>query len=219
MIFLQDGVGGRGERQALILLLPGQSKAAVWQEQVSRTGVLFAHRVSSGEPEPADPDRAAGAGLAGTSTASPRMGRTTPARGSRIAPARAALCKRSSPRAARCSCSIPRRWPMAGPRRRSSRASTWRSRNSTCARRIGALAGRASPRRRAADACRHGQGLPELLPEALACAPARLAALPENARLLPANTSDRARFPGDAARRSAGRTQRAVFAGQLVPAK
>lgn len=41
LILLQDGVGGWGERSAIIQILPGESQAAVWQEQASRTGVLF----------------------------------------------------------------------------------------------------------------------------------------------------------------------------------
>ncbi len=40
-IYLQDGVGGEGARRALVVLLPGENQAAVFQEQVSRTGLLF----------------------------------------------------------------------------------------------------------------------------------------------------------------------------------
>ena len=40
-IYLQDGVGGEGARRALVVLLPGEHQAAVFQEQVSRTGLLF----------------------------------------------------------------------------------------------------------------------------------------------------------------------------------
>lgn len=40
-IYLQDGVGGDGARRALVLLVPGENEAAVFQEQVSRTGLLF----------------------------------------------------------------------------------------------------------------------------------------------------------------------------------
>ena len=40
-IYVQDGVGGEGARRALVVLLPGESQASVFQEQVSRTGLLF----------------------------------------------------------------------------------------------------------------------------------------------------------------------------------
>ena len=40
-IYLQDGVGGDGARRALVVLLPGDNQAAVFQEQVSRTGLLL----------------------------------------------------------------------------------------------------------------------------------------------------------------------------------
>lgn len=40
-IFFQDGTGGEGVRRALVVLLPGDNQAAVFQEQVSRTGMLF----------------------------------------------------------------------------------------------------------------------------------------------------------------------------------
>ncbi len=39
-IFFQDGMGGVGQRQALVILLPGQNQAAVWQEQSASTGFL-----------------------------------------------------------------------------------------------------------------------------------------------------------------------------------
>lgn len=43
LIFLRDGVGGRGERIVLIEVRPeaGENRAYVLQEQISRTGVLF----------------------------------------------------------------------------------------------------------------------------------------------------------------------------------
>jgi hypothetical protein len=41
MIYLQDGVGGEGVRRALVLLLPGDNQAAVFQEQVARTGMIL----------------------------------------------------------------------------------------------------------------------------------------------------------------------------------
>lgn len=40
MILLQDGIGGDGMRRALVVLLPGNNEAAVFQEQAARTGFL-----------------------------------------------------------------------------------------------------------------------------------------------------------------------------------
>lgn len=40
-IYLQDGTGGEGVRRSLVVLLPGDHHAAVFQEQVARTGLLF----------------------------------------------------------------------------------------------------------------------------------------------------------------------------------
>ena len=40
-IFFQDGTGGEGARRSLVVLLPGDHHAAVFQEQVARTGLLF----------------------------------------------------------------------------------------------------------------------------------------------------------------------------------
>ena len=40
MIVLQDGLGGDGMRRALVVLLPGDNEAAVFQEQAARTGFL-----------------------------------------------------------------------------------------------------------------------------------------------------------------------------------
>jgi hypothetical protein len=40
VIVLADGFGGAGARRALVVLMPGENKAAVFQQQVSRTGVL-----------------------------------------------------------------------------------------------------------------------------------------------------------------------------------
>jgi hypothetical protein len=40
MILLQDGLGGDGLRRALVVLLPGDNEAAVFQEQATRTGFL-----------------------------------------------------------------------------------------------------------------------------------------------------------------------------------
>ncbi len=39
-ILTQDGLGGTGMRRALVVLLPGENEAAVFQEQASRTGFL-----------------------------------------------------------------------------------------------------------------------------------------------------------------------------------
>jgi hypothetical protein len=40
-IVIGDGFGGQGARRALVVLLPAENKAAVFQEQVARTGVLL----------------------------------------------------------------------------------------------------------------------------------------------------------------------------------
>jgi hypothetical protein len=40
VIFFQDGTGGAGRRSTLVVLLPGQNQAAVFQEQAARTGFL-----------------------------------------------------------------------------------------------------------------------------------------------------------------------------------
>ena len=40
VIFFQDGTGGTGRRSTLVVLLPGQNQAAVFQEQAARTGFL-----------------------------------------------------------------------------------------------------------------------------------------------------------------------------------
>jgi hypothetical protein len=40
-ILLGDGIGGHGIRAQRVLILPGQNLEVAWQEQVSRTGVLF----------------------------------------------------------------------------------------------------------------------------------------------------------------------------------
>jgi hypothetical protein len=39
-IYLQDGVSGEGARRALVVLLPGDNAAAVFQDQIARTGLL-----------------------------------------------------------------------------------------------------------------------------------------------------------------------------------
>lgn len=40
-IILQDGFGGEGARRALVVLVPGENQAAVFQEQAARTGFLL----------------------------------------------------------------------------------------------------------------------------------------------------------------------------------
>lgn len=67
-IVFGDGFGGRGVRPALVLLLPGQNRAAVFQEQISRTGVLLGAGFSLPadtavcEPETGNGDRPRGGG-------------------------------------------------------------------------------------------------------------------------------------------------------------
>ncbi|MDF3058203.1 MAG: hypothetical protein K0R17_2418 [Rariglobus sp.] len=41
VIVAKDGFGGEGARRSLVVLLPGENKAAVFQQQVARTGVLL----------------------------------------------------------------------------------------------------------------------------------------------------------------------------------
>lgn len=48
-IYLQDGLGGEGARRALVVLLPGDNQAAVFQEQVSRTGLLVGTSFALGD--------------------------------------------------------------------------------------------------------------------------------------------------------------------------
>lgn len=40
VILVQDGLGGEGQRAAIVVLLPGQNQAAIFQEQAARTGYL-----------------------------------------------------------------------------------------------------------------------------------------------------------------------------------
>jgi hypothetical protein len=40
VIVVQDGLGGEGQRAAIVALVPGQNQAAVFQEQAARTGYL-----------------------------------------------------------------------------------------------------------------------------------------------------------------------------------
>jgi hypothetical protein len=40
VILVQDGIGGEGQRAAIVVLVPGQNQAAVFQEQATRTGYL-----------------------------------------------------------------------------------------------------------------------------------------------------------------------------------
>jgi len=44
VIVLGDGLGGEGTRRALVMLMPGENKAVVAQQQVSRTGLLLGKR-------------------------------------------------------------------------------------------------------------------------------------------------------------------------------
>jgi len=44
VIVLGDGLGGEGTRRALVMLMPGENKAVVVQQQVSRTGLLIGKR-------------------------------------------------------------------------------------------------------------------------------------------------------------------------------
>jgi len=44
VIVWRDGFGGEGVQRGLIMLLPGENKAVVVQDQLSRTGVLFSER-------------------------------------------------------------------------------------------------------------------------------------------------------------------------------
>ncbi|MEI6535500.1 MAG: hypothetical protein WCN98_09190, partial [Verrucomicrobiaceae bacterium] len=50
LMFLQDGLGGKGARRVLAVLQPEQKKAAIIQEQVSRTGVLLGRTFAKTEP-------------------------------------------------------------------------------------------------------------------------------------------------------------------------
>lgn len=50
LMFLRDGVGGRGVRRVLALLVPADNALAVVQEQFSRTGVLLSGGFPGGEP-------------------------------------------------------------------------------------------------------------------------------------------------------------------------
>lgn len=40
VILVQDGVGGEGQRAAIVVIVPGQNQAAIFQEQAARTGYL-----------------------------------------------------------------------------------------------------------------------------------------------------------------------------------
>ena len=41
LILVKDGFGGEGTRRALVMLMPGENKAVVFQQQIARTGVLL----------------------------------------------------------------------------------------------------------------------------------------------------------------------------------
>lgn len=45
IILFRDGTGGTGHRHALVMLLPGENRAVIRQEQISRTGLLLNHNV------------------------------------------------------------------------------------------------------------------------------------------------------------------------------
>jgi len=49
-IVFKDGLGGSGERQVAIALMPDRHEAAILQEQVARTGVLLGHAFPASEP-------------------------------------------------------------------------------------------------------------------------------------------------------------------------
>jgi hypothetical protein len=49
-IVLSEGFGGRGDRFGILLNLPQLHKSAIWQEQVSRTGVLTSGAFALSEP-------------------------------------------------------------------------------------------------------------------------------------------------------------------------
>ena len=50
LILLQDGTGGRGERAAVVGLLPERHEEVLLQEQLSRTGLLLRSRFQPSEP-------------------------------------------------------------------------------------------------------------------------------------------------------------------------
>ncbi len=70
-ILLRDGFGGEGTRRALVLLVPGENKAVVMQQQVARTGMLGSRTFPVAEDTVLGYDREA----SGT-RASPRTKRT-----------------------------------------------------------------------------------------------------------------------------------------------
>ena len=49
-IVLSEGLGGRGDRFGIVVNLPQLRKSAIWQEQVSRTGVLASGAFVPSEP-------------------------------------------------------------------------------------------------------------------------------------------------------------------------
>jgi hypothetical protein len=55
MIFIQDGTGGKGHRMTLAHLPSGEAKAAVWQEQVARSGLLLGSDFTLAEPSTIEP--------------------------------------------------------------------------------------------------------------------------------------------------------------------
>jgi hypothetical protein len=55
VIFIQDGTGGKGHRLTIAHLQSKDAKAAVWQEQISRTGMLLSRDFSLAEPTALEP--------------------------------------------------------------------------------------------------------------------------------------------------------------------
>lgn len=49
-IFFSEGVGGSGRRFVVMLSLGGQNRSVIWQEQISRTGVLLANSFPLSDP-------------------------------------------------------------------------------------------------------------------------------------------------------------------------
>jgi hypothetical protein len=97
VVVASDGWGGRGYRQALVILLPGENEAAVIQRQVARTGMIFgqsfalpadtdlAHRIEGGSGTQnieleRNGDRAAGDWFASRSVQYHDLRRVTPTR-------------------------------------------------------------------------------------------------------------------------------------------
>lgn len=98
VIVAKDGFGGAGVRRAVVVLVPGENKAVVFQQQVARTGVLLRKEftlpadtligVSAGgapgnkqvQPRERDGDTAAGAWFTSRAVQSHDLRRITPTR-------------------------------------------------------------------------------------------------------------------------------------------